>query len=193
MRENGIKARHKRRYKAMTDSRHGLPVAANRVRDFTPAAPNRVWTADITYVWTAAGWLYLAGVLELFNREVVGWSIKPRMTAELVTDALTMAWFRRKPGAHTHGRHRGQQRRGRHATAQAITPRALDDHRPRGEQHAIGPCLRPGTICRWLNQCSPPRGQAALRRVAEVAPNLPHDPGFQFSSFRTFATTPETG
>jgi hypothetical protein len=56
-----------------------------------------VWTADLTYIWTAAGWLYLAIVLDLFNREVVGWSIKPRMTADIVVDALTMAWFRRKP------------------------------------------------------------------------------------------------
>lgn len=74
-------------------------VAPNLLaRNFTPAAPNRVWTGDITYIQTAQGWLYLAIVLDLFNREIVGWSIKPRMTADLVTDALTMAWFRRKPG-----------------------------------------------------------------------------------------------
>ena len=99
MRENGIRARHKRRYKATTDSKHALPVAPNVLdRDFTPRAPNQTWTADLTYVWTAEGWLYLAIVLDLFNREIVGWSIKPRMTADIVTDALTMAWFRRKPG-----------------------------------------------------------------------------------------------
>ena len=98
MRENGIRARHKRRYKATTDSQHALPVADNLLaRDFTPSGPNQVWTADITYLWTDEGWLYLAIVLDLFNREVVGWSLKPRMTADLVTDALTMAWFRRKP------------------------------------------------------------------------------------------------
>ena len=100
MRENGIRARHKRRYKATTDSRHGLPVAENLLeRNFTPAAPNQVWSSDITYLWTDEGWLYLAIVLDLFNREIVGWSIKPRMTADIVTDALTMAWFRRRPGA----------------------------------------------------------------------------------------------
>lgn len=99
MRENGIKAKHKRRFKVTTDSKHKLPIAPNRLgRDFTPAAPNQVWTADITYLWTDEGWLYLAIVLDLFNREVVGWSLKPRMTADIVTDALTMAWFRRKPG-----------------------------------------------------------------------------------------------
>jgi putative transposase len=98
MRENGIRARHKRRFKATTDSRHSLPVAPNLLaRDFTPAAPNQVWTADLTYIWTDEGWLYLAVVLDLFNREIVGWSIKPRMTADIVIDALTMAWFRKNP------------------------------------------------------------------------------------------------
>ena len=98
MRENGIRARHKRRFKATTDSKHSLPVAPNLLaRDFTPAKPNQVWTADMTYIWTDEGWLYLAVVLDLFNREVVGWSIKPRMTADIVIDALTMAWFRKKP------------------------------------------------------------------------------------------------
>ena len=98
MREHGIRARHKRRYQVTTDSKHHLPVAANVLnRDFTPSAPNQTWTSDITYLWTDEGWLYLAIVLDLFNREVVGWSLKPRMTADIVTDALTMAWFRRKP------------------------------------------------------------------------------------------------
>lgn len=98
MRDNGIRARHKRRYKVTTDSKHKLPVAENLLaRSFTPTAPNQVFTSDITYIWTDEGWLYLAVVLDLFNREVVGWSIKPRMTADIVMDALTMAWFRRRP------------------------------------------------------------------------------------------------
>jgi len=98
MRENGIRARHKRRYKATTDSKHNLPVVANLLdRNFSPRVPNQAWSADITYVWTDEGWLYLAVVLDLFNREIVGWSIKPRMTVDIVTDALTMAWFRRRP------------------------------------------------------------------------------------------------
>jgi putative transposase len=66
-------------------------------RQFTPAEPNQVFTSDITYIWTDQGWLYLAVTLDLFNREVVGWSVKLRMTADLMTDALTMAWFRRRP------------------------------------------------------------------------------------------------
>ena len=111
MRENGIRARHKRRYKVTTDSKHGLPVAANLLnRNFMPVAPNQVWTSDITYLWTDEGWLYLAIVLDLFNREVIGWSLKPRMTTDIVTDALTMAWFRRRPEAGVmHHSDRGSQ------------------------------------------------------------------------------------
>ncbi len=73
MRENGIRARHKRRYKVTTDSKHNLPIAPILLdRNFSPAAPNQVWTSDITYLRTDEGWLYLAIVLDLFNREVVG-------------------------------------------------------------------------------------------------------------------------
>jgi putative transposase len=100
MREKDIRARHKRRYKVTTDSKHNLPIAPNLLdRNFNPAAPNQVWTSDITYLWTDEGWLYLAIVLDLFNREIVGWSLKPRMTTDIVTDALTMAWFRKRPAA----------------------------------------------------------------------------------------------
>ena len=111
MREHGIRARHKRRYKVTTDSKHHLPVAANVLnRDFTPSAPNQTWTSDITYLWTDEGWLYLAIVLDLFNREVVGWSLKPCMTADIGTDARTMAWVRRKPaGGLRHHSDRGRQ------------------------------------------------------------------------------------
>lgn len=111
MRENDIHARHKRRYKVTTDSKHNLPIAQNLLdRNFNPSEPNQVWTSDITYLWTDEGWLYLAIVLDLFNREVVGWSLKPRMTADIVTDALTMAWFRKKPAAGVmHHSDRGSQ------------------------------------------------------------------------------------
>lgn len=98
MREHGIRARHKRRYKVTADAKHGLPVAKNLLeRNFAPSAPNQVWTFDSTYLWTGEGWLYLAIVMDLFNREVIGWSLKPKLSADIVTDALTMAWFRRKP------------------------------------------------------------------------------------------------
>jgi transposase InsO family protein len=98
MKQHGIKAKTKRKFKVTTDSRHHLPVAANLVqREFNPATPNAVWTSDITYIETNEGWLYLTVMLDLFNRQVVGWSIKERMTQQLVIDALRMAWFRRRP------------------------------------------------------------------------------------------------
>lgn len=98
MAQHGIRARTKRKFKATTDSRHNLPVAANLIaRDFAPAMPNAVWTTDITYIATDEGWLYLAVMLDLFSRQVVGWAIGPRMTKALVIDALRMAWFRRRP------------------------------------------------------------------------------------------------
>ena len=98
MREDGLCAKTKRRYKATTDSNHNLPVAQNLLnRDFSPKAPNQVYAGDITYIWTAEGWLYLAVVLDLFSRSVVGWAMDKRMTRRLVMDALTMAVQRRRP------------------------------------------------------------------------------------------------
>jgi len=100
MQLHGIKARTKRKFKATTNSAHDLPVAANLVqRNFTPAEPDSVWTTDITYLATDEGWLYLTVMLDLFSRQVVGWSIGPRMTKKLVVDALRMGWFRRRPAA----------------------------------------------------------------------------------------------
>lgn len=96
--QHGIHAKTKRKFKATTDSNHNLPVAPNLIaRDFSPALPNHVWTTDITYIATDEGWLYLTVMLDLFSRQVVGWSIQPRMTRQLVIDALRMAWFRRRP------------------------------------------------------------------------------------------------
>ena len=100
MQENGIKARGKRKFVVTTDSKHNLPIAANLLqRNFTASAPNQVWTGDITYIATDEGWLYLAVVLDLFSRQVVGWSMQAHMQSSLVTDALRMAWFRRAPEA----------------------------------------------------------------------------------------------
>ncbi|MGH6932455.1 MAG: IS3 family transposase [Dongiaceae bacterium] len=98
MQRHGIKARGKRKFVVTTDSRHDLPIAPNLLeRNFTPEAPNQVWTSDITYIATDEGWLYLVAVIDLFSRQVVGWSMQPHMQACLVTDALRMAWFRRRP------------------------------------------------------------------------------------------------
>ncbi len=100
MKACGLRARGKRRFKATTNSAHDLPVAPNLLaRNFTVGAPNRVWTGDITYIWTDEGWLYLAVVIDLFNRQVVGFALAPRMTRTLVMDALRMAWFRRHPAS----------------------------------------------------------------------------------------------
>jgi len=100
MRELGLEARRPRRYKITTDSRHCLPVAPNILnRQFEVAEPNRVWCADITYVWTLAGWLYLAVVMDLFSRQIIGWAMDKNMKKQLVMDALSMALWRRKPAA----------------------------------------------------------------------------------------------
>lgn len=98
MKVHGLRARGKRKFKATTNSSHGLPVSPNLLeRRFTVEAPNRVWAGDITYVWTEEGWLYLAVVIDLFSRQVVGFAMSERMTRQLVIDALRMAWFRRRP------------------------------------------------------------------------------------------------
>jgi putative transposase len=99
MQQHGIRARGKRRFHVMTtDSRHNLPIAPNLLnRNFTPAAPNQAWAGDITYIATEEGWLFLAVVIDLFSRRVVGWSMQPDMRRNLVIDALEMAWFHRRP------------------------------------------------------------------------------------------------
>ena len=100
MQRHGIKARGKRKFVVTTDSKHDLPIASNLLqRDFSPQAPNLVWTSDITYIATDEGWLYLTAVMDLFSRQVVGWSMRDHMQASAVTDALRMAWFRRRPEA----------------------------------------------------------------------------------------------
>ena len=98
MQRHGIRAKGKRRFVVTTDSRHRLPVAPDLVqRRFTPSTPNSIWTGDITYIATDEGWLYLAAVLELHSRQVVGWSLQDHMQTSLVQDALLMACFRRRP------------------------------------------------------------------------------------------------
>ena len=97
LRRQGLRAKAARKFKATTNSNHSLPVAENLLQqDFSAARPNQAWVGDITYIATDEGWLYLAVVLDLFSRKVVGWSMSDRMTATLVCDALRMALFRRK-------------------------------------------------------------------------------------------------
>ena len=99
MREHGIAAKTGRKFRCTTDSNHDRPVAENVVdRHFGPAAADRTWTADITYIATGEGWLYLAAVEDLYSRRIVGWSMSERIDSRLVVDALEMALAGRRPG-----------------------------------------------------------------------------------------------
>jgi putative transposase len=95
MRDNGWRAKASKKYKATTNSNHSLPVAPNLLeQNFEADSPDQKWVSDITYIWTDEGWLYLAVVLELYSRRVIGWAIAERMTATLVCNALLMALWR---------------------------------------------------------------------------------------------------
>lgn len=99
MRLHGWRAKAAKKFKATTNSNHKLPVAPNLLQqNFTASRPNEKWVSDITYIWTEEGWLYLAVVMDLYSRMVVGWAMSERMTSKLVIDALQMAiWRRKKP------------------------------------------------------------------------------------------------
>jgi putative transposase len=100
MREAGVEVRQRKKYKVTTNSQHTRPVFENVLaRQFSVEQIDRVYAADITYIWTQEGWLYLAVVMDLCSRKIVGWSMSSRMTAQLVCDALTMAIWRRRPQA----------------------------------------------------------------------------------------------
>jgi len=112
MRQEALWARPRRRARPVDDGVRPLHTLAPNVldRQFTASAPNQKWVADFTYLWTSEGWLFLAAVLDLFSRRVVGWSMQPTMTAQLVTDALTMAvWRRGAVEALLHHSDRGSQ------------------------------------------------------------------------------------
>jgi transposase InsO family protein len=98
MQLNEIAAKRKRKFVVTTDSKHNLPVAENKLnQDFTASKPNQKWVTDITYIPTKEGWLYLAVVLDLFSRKVVGWAMDGNMETGLITNALKMALRTRKP------------------------------------------------------------------------------------------------
>ena len=98
MRQDGIRAKTIKKWRATTQSQHRLPVAANTLnRQFTVESPNRVWAGHITYVWTTEGWLYLAVILDLYSRAVIGWAMGARLTGDLVQHALTRALQQRTP------------------------------------------------------------------------------------------------
>ena len=98
MREHGLRALWRRKFVHTTDSGHALPISANVLaRRFNPSGPNQAWVSDITYIRTRSGWLYLAVVLDLYARKVVGWAMAPTMHAELVCAALQLAIVQRQP------------------------------------------------------------------------------------------------
>src|SRR5215212_8556827 len=111
MRENGLKARQKRRFKRTTDSYHAFPIAPNLLeQDFSAERLNQKWNADISYIWTSEGWLYLAVVLDLFARRVVGWAVSDRLHQELALEALRKALaIRRLDTGLIHHSDRGRQ------------------------------------------------------------------------------------
>lgn len=115
MRERGLVARRRRRFRVTTDSRHALPVAPNVLaRQFACPVPDTAWVTDITYIWTVEGWLYLAVILDLCSRLAVGWAMSERITDDLTLNALRMALARRRP------------------------PQGLLHHSDRGSQYASG-------------------------------------------------------
>ncbi len=144
MQKHGIRARGKRRFRvATTDSRHTLPVAPNHLdRNFAPSRPNTVWSGDITYIATDEGWLFLAVVIDLFSRRVVGWSLQSHMRRSLVIDALEMAWQQRRPekGSLLFHSDRGSQY-------------ASEDFTQRLDEHGITASMSRKGNC-WDNACS---------------------------------------
>jgi putative transposase len=143
MMERGIAAKSKKKFVPVTtDSSHDQPVAENLLdRQFAAALPNRKWVADITYIFTDEGWLYLAGVLDLCSRKIVGWAMADHMKTDLVSAALTMALVRRHPPANLlHHSDRGVQY-------------ASEDYRELLKTHGIQSSMSGKGDC-WDNACS---------------------------------------
>jgi len=176
MREAGVWVRYRRRYRATTNSDHRQPVFENRLeRAFAVDGPDHVYAGDITYVWTQQGWLYLAVVIDLYSRKVVGWSMGRRLKSALVCDALQMALWRRRPpkGQLIHHSDRGVQ------YASHAFRRLLKAHGIEGSMSRKGDCWdngvprTPGRRCSERDESVASRILVAgpgskLRRAAEV-------------------------
>jgi putative transposase len=141
MRVEGIRAKTVKKWRATTQSQHRFPVAETTLaRQFTVASPNRVWAGDLTYVWTTEGWLYLAVVLDLYSRRVIGWAMGHRLTVDLAEQALTMALANRTPTAGLlHHSDRGSQ------YAATRYQRLLDEYSITASMSRKGNC--------WDNAC----------------------------------------
>jgi transposase InsO family protein len=156
MRQHGLCARRRRRFRITTDSAHELAVAPNVLaRQFTVLAPDTAWVTDITYLWTQEGWLYLAVILDLFSRAVVGWAMSARITRHLTRQALTMALGRRRP------------------------PQGLLHHSDRGSQYASADYRRAlrvhGIVCSMSRRGNCWDNAVAESFFATVKVELAHD------------------
>lgn len=129
MSENGLRARQKRRFKRTTDSHHAWPVAPNIIdQDFTAERPDEKWAVDISYIWTRKGWLYLAVVIDLYARRVVGWAVADRLHRDLALAALRKALIMRYPAAGLiHHSDRGSQG-GLKRSSQHLHEGGCDEH-----------------------------------------------------------------
>ena len=136
MQEADISVKQRKKYKVTTDSNHQQPIYDNLIeRQFSVAEPDQVYVADITYIWTQEGWLYLAVVIDLFSRKIVGWSMSSRMKSQLVCDALEMAiWQRRPPSGLIHHSDRGSQ------YASKVFRKLLEHHNFKGSMSRKGNC-----------------------------------------------------
>jgi putative transposase len=100
MHDNGIKAKTKRRYKFTTNSSHKLPIALNLLKSSPKAEePDKIWVADITYIWTREGWIYLSSILDTYTRKIVAWELSARLTKEFVVSTIEKAVIKRKPAS----------------------------------------------------------------------------------------------
>jgi len=136
MKEAAVQVRHRKKYKVTTNSNHKQPVFPSRLeRQFEVEVPDRVYASDVTYIWTQEGWLYLAVVIDLYSRKVVGWSMSSRMKAQLVCDALTIALWQRRPASGLiHHSDRGSQ------YASKAFRHLLDAHEIKGSMSRKGDC-----------------------------------------------------
>lgn len=138
----GLSCKTKRKFKATTDSKHKQPISPNLLaRQFNVAKPDHYWVGDITYIPTEEGWLYLAIVIDLFSRQVVGWSMSDRMKAKLVNDALLMAIWKRKPA------------RGLILHSDRGSQYASDSHRQILQDHGVNQSMSRKANC-WDNAVS---------------------------------------
>ncbi|MGY3695444.1 putative transposase [Bradyrhizobium sp. USDA 3240] len=171
MRLQGLRARpRRRRLPKDSGDRQLETVPANLLdRQFAAERPNQKWIADFTYLWTAEGWLYVAAVIDLFSRRVVGWSMSAAMTAQLVTDALLMAvWRRGKPDALLHHSDQGSQ-----YTSEQFQ-RLMADH---------------GIVCSMSWRASSPRSRPSVRPTRFIEPEMRHAPMCSTTS-NDFTTRP---